>query len=66
MKAKLGEHSVKLEDIKRLEKRLEGFCENQLFRPWKKTASREYIEEEFKRNMVIDEKMNALDIQIGA
>ena len=42
------------------------FCENELFKHWKKTESREYIQKEFERNMVIDEKMKELGVEIGS
>jgi hypothetical protein len=41
------------------------FCEKQLYEEWKKTESKVYIQEQFKKNVVIDEKMNSLGINLG-
>lgn len=66
IREKIANQTVQLSDIKKLERQLLEFCELELFRHWKKTESREYIEREFKRNMLIDERMKELGVEIGA
>ena len=41
-------------DLKRAEKRLSVWCEQEIFRAWKKTRSKDYIQFEFQKNMTID------------
>lgn len=50
--------------IKVMEKRLYEYCEKSLFKEWKKTESRVYLQDEFKHNVVINEKMSTLGIDI--
>jgi hypothetical protein len=66
IREKITKETVQLSDIKKLEKQLLEFCDVEIFRHWKKTESREYIEKEFKLNMIIDDKMKQLGVEIGA
>jgi hypothetical protein len=54
IREKIAKETVQLSDIKKLEKQLLEFCEVEIFRHWKKTESREYVEKEFRANMLID------------
>lgn len=44
IREKIAKETIQLSDIKKLEKQLLEFCEVELFRHWKKTESREYVE----------------------
>ena len=66
MREKISREAVQLSDVRKLERQLLEFCDLEIFRPWKKTESRDYVEKEFRDNMVIDEKMKQLGVEIGA
>ena len=65
LREKAGQGKITLANIKAVERRLSEFCEKKLFKEWKKTESRMFIQKEFQKNLVINEKMNSLGIDIG-